>query len=84
MRSASTELNDILSAMNAGNANLSRRLVKHSDDEVGILVSGINNFLATLQDIIAKIKSESGHATTLPSLSITNLVKFHFISGLFL
>lgn len=61
LRSASTELNDILSAMNAGNANLSRRLVKHSDDEVGILVSGINNFLATLQDIIAKIKSESGH-----------------------
>ena len=61
LRSASMELNDILSAMNAGNANLSRRLAKHSDDEVGVLVSGINDFLSTLQDIIAKIKSESGH-----------------------
>ena len=61
LRSASMELNDILSAMNAGNANLSRRIKKDSDDEVGVLVSGINDFLQTLQDIIAKIKSESGH-----------------------
>ena len=61
LRSASVELNDILASMNAGNANLSRRIQNSSTDEVGVLVSGINNFLSTLQDIIVKIKSESGH-----------------------
>jgi len=61
LRSASIELNDILASMNAGNANLSRRIQNSSTDEVGVLVSGINNFLSTLQDIIVKIKSESGH-----------------------
>ena len=61
LRSTSIELNDILASMNAGNANLSRRIQNSSTDEVGVLVSGINNFLSTLQDIIVKIKSESGH-----------------------
>lgn len=61
LRSASKELDEILSAMNAGNANLSRRIKNSSTDEIGVLVSGINNFLTTLQDIIVKIKSESGH-----------------------
>ena len=61
LRAASIELDEILSAMNAGNANLSRRIKNSSTDEVGVLVSGINNFLTTLQDIIVKIKSESGH-----------------------
>ena len=61
LRYASNELDSILSEMNAGNANLARRIKNTSKDEVGVLVSGINNFLATLQDIIIKIKSESGH-----------------------
>jgi len=61
LRSASKELNSILVDMNAGNADLSKRIKNTSKDEVGVLVSGINNFLATLQDIIIKIKSESGH-----------------------
>ncbi|MCR5676631.1 MAG: methyl-accepting chemotaxis protein [Agathobacter sp.] len=64
LRKASVELDDILNDMNSGNADLSKRIKNRSKDEVGVLVSGINNFLATLQDIIFKIKSESGHIYT--------------------
>ncbi|MCR4999462.1 MAG: methyl-accepting chemotaxis protein [Lachnospiraceae bacterium] len=61
---ASKELNSILEDMNAGNADLRRRVPNRSKDEVGILVAGINNFLSTLQNIIFKIKDESGNIYT--------------------
>lgn len=58
---ASKQLDRILAEMNAGNTDLSQRLDKKSKDEVGVLVTGVNNFLATLEEIINKIKSESGN-----------------------
>ena len=61
---ASKELNVILDDMNAGRADLSKRIHNKSVDEVGVLVSGINNFLATLQNIILTIKDESGNIYT--------------------
>jgi len=62
--SSAKELDLILKDMNAGNANLSKRIHNKSVDEVGILVSGINNFLETLEKIIHTIKSESGNIYT--------------------
>lgn len=62
--SSAKELDLILKDMNAGNANLSKRIHNKSVDEVGILVSGINNFLETLEEIIRTIKSESGNIYT--------------------
>lgn len=58
---AANKLDSILNDMNAGNANLSNRLENSTSDEIGILVSGINNFLDTLEGIILKIKDESGN-----------------------
>jgi len=58
---ASTQLNDMLEKMNSGSGRLSERIEVRSQDEVGVLVEGINNFLGTLESIIGKIKSESGN-----------------------
>ncbi|MCR4777908.1 MAG: methyl-accepting chemotaxis protein [Lachnospiraceae bacterium] len=58
---ASKQLEAILDDMNSGRADLSKRLDNKTNDEVGILVKGINNFLETLEDIIHKIKNESGN-----------------------
>ncbi|MCR5639732.1 MAG: methyl-accepting chemotaxis protein [Lachnospiraceae bacterium] len=58
---ASKQLDRILTDMNEGNADLSKRLDNKTKDEVGILVAGVNNFLATLESIIFKIKNESGN-----------------------
>ncbi len=64
LKKASNDLQVILDDMKAGRANLSHRLVKKSNDEIGVLVSGINDFLATLQDVIGKITDESGNIYT--------------------
>ncbi|MCR5197085.1 MAG: methyl-accepting chemotaxis protein [Pseudobutyrivibrio sp.] len=62
--SSARELDEIIVDMNSGNANLSRRIKNKSSDEVGVLVSGINKFLETLQKIIVTIKDESGNIYT--------------------
>lgn len=64
LMSAAKELDDILEDMNAGNADLSKRIYNKSNDEVGVLVKGINNFLETLENIIITIKDESGNIYT--------------------
>ncbi|MCR5273299.1 MAG: methyl-accepting chemotaxis protein, partial [Lachnospiraceae bacterium] len=61
---ASRQLDKILGEMNEGNADLSKRLDNKTSDEVGVLVAGVNNFLATLENIIDKIKNESGNIYT--------------------
>ncbi|MCR4674700.1 MAG: methyl-accepting chemotaxis protein [Lachnospiraceae bacterium] len=58
---ASRQLDKILKEMNEGSADLSQRLDNKTNDEVGVLVAGVNNFLATLENIIDKIKHESGN-----------------------
>ncbi|MBP5265305.1 MAG: methyl-accepting chemotaxis protein [Lachnospiraceae bacterium] len=61
---ASKQLDEILKEMNEGRGDLSKRLDNKTNDEVGVLVSGVNNFLATLDGIIRKIASESGNIYT--------------------
>lgn len=61
LASASKEIDVLLQNMNEGRANLSHRLTVRSKDEVGVLVTGINRFLETLQGVIGKIKNESGN-----------------------
>ena len=63
--------------MNAGNANLAHRIKNKSNDEVGVLVAGINNFLETLEKIIFTIKDESGNIYTSVenTVGIVNLSK---------
>lgn len=58
------ELDAMIDEMNSGNANLAHRLKNKSKDEVGVLVTGINKFLETLQNIIVTIKDESGNIYT--------------------
>ena len=62
--SSAKELDSMIAEMNSGNANLAHRIKNRSTDEVGVLVSGINNFLETLQNIIVTIKDESGNIYT--------------------
>ncbi|MBR5635467.1 MAG: methyl-accepting chemotaxis protein [Pseudobutyrivibrio sp.] len=62
--SSAKELDSMIAEMNAGNANLAHRIKNRSTDEVGVLVSGINNFLETLEKIIFTIKDESGNIYT--------------------
>ena len=61
---AAKELDAMIDEMNSGNANLAHRLKNKSKDEVGVLVTGINKFLETLQNIIVTIKDESGNIYT--------------------
>jgi len=61
LKFASNELQVILNDMKDGKANLSRRLKTQKMDEIGVLVSGINDFLETLQGVIGKITDESGN-----------------------
>ncbi|MDC7279912.1 methyl-accepting chemotaxis protein [Butyrivibrio fibrisolvens] len=62
--SSAKDLDKMIADMNAGNANLAHRINNKSKDEVGVLVSGINNFLETLEKIIFTIKDESGNIYT--------------------
>ncbi len=58
---ASKQLDEIQKEMNEGRGDLSKRLDNKTKDEVGVLVAGVNSFLATLDSIIGKIASESGN-----------------------
>ncbi len=58
---ASKQLDEIQKEMNEGRGDLSKRLDNKTKDEVGVLVAGVNSFLATLDGIIGKIASESGN-----------------------
>ncbi len=74
---ASMDLDKMIVDMNAGNANLAHRIKNKSNDEVGVLVAGINNFLETLEKIIFTIKDESGNIYTSVenTVGIVNLSK---------
>ncbi|MBR6282297.1 MAG: methyl-accepting chemotaxis protein [Lachnospiraceae bacterium] len=56
---ASRQLDEIQKEMDEGRGDLSKRLDNKTKDEVGVLVAGVNSFLATLDNIIGKIASES-------------------------
>lgn len=53
------ELAQIIRDIDAGNGNLTARVKVHGKDEIGQLGNGINNFIASLQDIMKKITEHS-------------------------
>ena len=68
VKSATTQLNDILKEIESGNGDLTRRISLKSkeaevpvsgEDEIGQLAGGINVFLETLQQIMSRIVIDS-------------------------
>ena len=59
VKSATTQLNDILKEIESGNGDLTRRISLKSKDEIGQLAGGINVFLETLQQIMSRIVIDS-------------------------
>lgn len=57
---ASGELAEIIRKIDAEEGDLTERIPVYSADEIGQLVGGINSFLEQLQNIIRKLKEESG------------------------
>lgn len=57
--SANRQIESLVSAVEAGQGDLSKRLEVDTIDETGSLVKGVNNFINTLDQIIGKIKITS-------------------------
>jgi len=53
------ELGDIIASIEAEEGDLTKRITIISNDEIGELGNGINNFLETLQNILTKIRDNS-------------------------
>lgn len=58
-RVASNELNDMMTLIEKGEGDLTRRIDVKTKDEIGLMSMGINNFIETLQNAMAKIKDSS-------------------------
>ncbi len=63
IKKSSKELDVIVDEVKNNQADLSKRISIHSNDEVGTLVVGINIFIEALQSIIENIKDTSGNLT---------------------
>lgn len=59
LSNAVSSLNLIMNDINAGKADLTKRIPMKANDEVGALVTGINMFIQTLQGVIDQIVIES-------------------------
>ena len=59
LKSASSQLNNIIEDIEDNNGNLTARINVMSDDEIGILVDGINIFIEKLQLIMKDINVQS-------------------------
>jgi methyl-accepting chemotaxis protein len=55
IQKARTELERIMRTINAGKGDLSLRLVKRGNDDIGSLVDGINHFIETLEGIMGSM-----------------------------
>lgn len=56
---ANRQLNNIMDSIHRNEGDLTERISVRSQDEIGILAEGINEFLDQLQQIMKKIKTES-------------------------
>ena len=56
---AASSLSAIMNDINAGKADLNKRIPVKSNDEIGTLVNGVNLFIDTLQGVIRQIITES-------------------------
>lgn len=59
LKSASSQLNNMIEDIEDNNGNLTARINVMSDDEIGILVDGINIFIEKLQLIMKDINAQS-------------------------
>ena len=59
MKTASNELEAIMNTLKNREGDLTKRLTKMTNDEIGILVNNINDFFSTLQSIVGNIKDNS-------------------------
>lgn len=66
LKSASSQLNNIIEDIEDNNGNLTARINVMSDDEIGILVDGINIFIEKLQLIMKDINVQSEVLRTSP------------------
>ncbi|MEZ3446985.1 MAG: methyl-accepting chemotaxis protein [Lachnospiraceae bacterium] len=58
-RDATLQLNQMISAIEDGSGDLTKRIRVRSQDEVGQLVNGVNNFIDQLHTIMKKIQTSS-------------------------
>jgi len=61
MKLASKELRGVMTSLQNEEGDLTARLTKTTNDEIGELVEGINEFIATLQTIVGNIKTNSNN-----------------------
>ncbi|MFE5278833.1 HAMP domain-containing protein, partial [Bacillus cereus] len=59
LKNAHTNLSNIIAKLENNEGDLTVRLESKSEDEVGQLITGINRFLETLQNVIIAIKTSS-------------------------
>lgn len=59
IKKTSKKLGEIISAIEAGQGDLSERVAVHGQDEIGQLAAGINSFIETLQRIMKQISDNS-------------------------
>jgi len=59
MKTASSELEEVMATLQNQEGDLTKRLTKTTTDEIGVLVDGINEFFTTLQGIVGNIKTNS-------------------------
>jgi len=71
--SAQKDLSSIIDGINSGNADLSVRIETKSQDEVGKLVGGINEFIDALQTVIGQINDVSNRVVTANGLISGNI-----------
>ncbi len=57
---AGKQLSEIITSIEHNEGDLTRRIQVKSKDEIGALAGGINSFLMTLQELMKRIKEESG------------------------
>ena len=69
-KGASGKLKEIITNIDNGQGDLTERISVKSQDEIGQLVGGVNNFIEQLQGIMLKIRQESNKLTDLAN-SIT-------------
>ncbi len=59
LKNQKKQLYEVIDAINAGQGDLTRRLVYERNDEIGSSSRGINRFIETLQNIISKMVTNS-------------------------
>lgn len=69
-KTASGKLAEVIHKIENNEGDLTERINVKSQDEIGQLVGGVNNFIEQLQGIMLKIREESNHLTDLAN-SIT-------------